>query len=120
MLVAEMAAANPLWGARRIHGELRKLGIVVSERTVSRLLRRRGRPPSQTWRTFVVNHVASLASMDFFAVPTLTGRVLFVSATQLRSEDPVFFDQIRHDLLLLVIQPTGQREEEKLNEGDVT
>jgi putative transposase len=54
------------------------LGIAVSERTVSRLLRRRRRPPSQTWRTFLTNHVTSLVSMDFFTVPTLTGRVLFV------------------------------------------
>jgi putative transposase len=77
-LVDKMGAANPLWGAPRIHGELRKLGIGVSERTVSRLLRRRRRPPSQTWRTFLANHVASLVSMDFFTVPTLTGRVLFV------------------------------------------
>ena len=75
---ATMAAANPLWGAPRIHGELSKLGIAVSERTVSRLLRRPRRPPSQTWRTFLTNHVATLVSMDFFTVPTLTGRVLFV------------------------------------------
>jgi putative transposase len=73
-----MAAASPLWGAPRIHGELGRLGIAVSERTVSRLLRRRRRPPSQTWRTFLTNHVAALVSMDFFTVPTLTGRVLFV------------------------------------------
>ena len=73
-----MTEANPLWGAPRIHGELGKLGIAVSERTVSRLLGRRRRPPSQTWRTFLTNHVASLVSMDFFTVPTLTGRVLFV------------------------------------------
>jgi putative transposase len=77
-LVDTMGAANPLWGAPRIHGELGKLGIDVSERTVSRLLRRRRRPPSQTWRTFLTNHVTSLVSMDFFTVQTLTGRVLFV------------------------------------------
>jgi len=77
-LVREMATANPLWGAPRIHGELRTLGVDVSERTVSRLLQRRPRPPSQTWRTFLTNHIASAASMDFFTVPTLTGRVLFV------------------------------------------
>jgi hypothetical protein len=77
-LVDQMTDANPLWGAPRIHGELGKLGIAVSERTVSRLLGRRRRPPSQTWRTFLTNHVASLVSMDFFTVPTLTGRVLFV------------------------------------------
>ena len=73
-LVSQMAAANPLWGAPRIHGELRKVGVDVSERTVSRLLRRPRRPPSQTWRTFLTNHVATLVSIDFFAVPTLTGR----------------------------------------------
>src|SRR5437867_1834749 len=73
-----MAAANPVWGAHRIHGELCKLAITVSERTVSRLLRRPHHPPSQTWRTFLTNHVATLVSMDFFTVPTLTGRVLFV------------------------------------------
>ena len=77
-LVEEMAAANPLWGAPGIHGELGKLGIAVSERTVSRLLQRRRRPPSQTWRTFLANHAAALVSMDFFTVPTVTGRVLFV------------------------------------------
>jgi putative transposase len=67
-----------VWGAPRIHGELGKLGLVVSERTVSRLLARRRRPPSQTWRTFLTNHVATMVSMDFFTVSTLAGRVLFV------------------------------------------
>jgi transposase InsO family protein len=62
----------------RIHGELGKLGIDISERTVSRLVRRRRRPPSQTWRTFLTNHAAILMSIDFFTVSTLTGRVLFV------------------------------------------
>ena len=71
-------AANPLWGAPRIHGELGKVGVEVSERTVSRLMRRSRRPPSQTWRTFLTNHVATFVSMDFFTVPTFTGRVLFV------------------------------------------
>jgi hypothetical protein len=78
VLVREMAAANPLWGAPRIHGELLILGVDVSERTVSRLLERHPRPHSQTWRTFLTNHLSALASMDFFSVPTLTGRVLFV------------------------------------------
>jgi putative transposase len=73
-----MSTANPLWGAPRIHGELRILGVDVSERTVSRLLGRHPRKPSQTWRTFLTNHLASTASIDFFTVPTLTGRVLFV------------------------------------------
>ena len=54
------------------------LGVHVSERTVSRLLAQHPRPRSQTWRTFLTNHVACAASMDFFTVPTITGRVLFV------------------------------------------
>src|SRR5216117_2724470 len=77
-LVRRMAAANPLWGAPRIHGELLKLGIDVAERTVSRLLSKRRSPPSQTWRTFLDNHVRDLVSLDFFTVPTARLRVLFV------------------------------------------
>jgi hypothetical protein len=63
-LVKEMASANPLWGAPRIHGELRMLGIDVSERSVSGLLQHQPRRRSQTWKTFLTNHLASAASMD--------------------------------------------------------
>jgi transposase InsO family protein len=77
-LVRRMATANPLWGAPRIHAELRKLGLEVAERTVSRLLPKRHTPPSQTWRTFLANHVRDLVSLDFFTVPTAGFRVLFV------------------------------------------
>jgi transposase InsO family protein len=73
-----MASANPLWGAPRIHGELLKLGIDVAERTVSRLMPKRRPQPSQTWRTFLANHVRDLVSIDFFTVPTARLRVLFV------------------------------------------
>ena len=74
-LVREMAVANPLWGAPRVHGELLKLGFEVSERTVSRLMPRRRTPPSQRWRTFLKNHLDSTVAVDFFAVPTLTCRI---------------------------------------------
>jgi len=77
-LIARMAAANPLWGAPRIHGELLKLGIDVAERTVSRLLPNRRTPPSQTRRTFFGNHVRDLVSLDFFTVPSAGLRVFFV------------------------------------------
>ena len=77
-LTREMARANPLWGAPRIHGELLKLGFDVSERTISRLMPRRRTPPSQTWRTFLENHLGSTVAIDFFSVPTLTCRILFV------------------------------------------
>jgi len=77
-LVRKMATANPLWGAPRIHGELLKLGIDVAERTVSRVMPKRRPEPSQTWRTFLANHIADLVSIDFFTVPTARLRVLFV------------------------------------------
>jgi len=77
-LIKQMAKANPLWGAPRIHGELLKLGIEISERTVSRLMPRPNKPPSQTWRAFLDNHLKELVSIDFFTIPTATLRVLFV------------------------------------------
>jgi putative transposase len=73
-----MTQANPLWGAPRIHGELLKLGIDISERTVSRLMPKKRKPPSQTWRTFLDNHFRELVSIDFLTVPTATFRVLYV------------------------------------------
>jgi transposase InsO family protein len=73
-----LAEANPLWRAPRIHGELLKLGIAVSERTVSRVLQTVKRPPSQTWRTFLRNHLGEIVAVDFFTVPTIRFRVLFV------------------------------------------
>jgi putative transposase len=73
-----MSQANPLWGAPRIHGELLKLGIAVTQSTVARYLPRPCKPPSQTWRTFLTNHLAQTAAIDFFTVPTATFRVLFV------------------------------------------
>src|SRR5437867_8839994 len=77
-LITRMATANPLWGAPRIHGQSLKLGIDVAERTVSRLMPKRRPRPSQTWRTFLDNHVRDLVSLDFFTVPTARLRVLFV------------------------------------------
>ena len=77
-LIERMVTANPLWRAPRIHGELTMLGIPISERTVSRILRRLPRPPNQTWKTFLHNHLGQLVSMDFFTVPTISMKVLFV------------------------------------------
>jgi transposase InsO family protein len=73
-----MSKANPLWGAPRIHGELLKLGLDVSQATVAKYMGRRHRPPSQTWRTFLTNHAQQIAAADFFVVPTATCRLLFV------------------------------------------
>src|SRR6476659_3431439 len=73
-----MATANPLCGAPRIHGELLKLGIEISQSTVAKYLAQPRRPPSQSWRTFLTNHVQQIMAADFFVVPTATGRLLFV------------------------------------------
>ena len=78
VLIRQMCHANPTWGAPRIHGELLKLGIAIAEATVGHYMVRRRPPPSQTWRTFLTNHIGQLVSVDFFVVPTLTFRVLFV------------------------------------------
>jgi hypothetical protein len=77
-LIERMVAANPLWRAPRLHGELQMLGIQISERTVSRILRTLHRPPTQTWKTFLHNHLGQLVSIDFFMVPMVALRVLFV------------------------------------------
>jgi hypothetical protein len=81
-LIDEMAAANPLWRAPRIHGELKMLCIEISERIVSRLLRKLPRQPSQTWKTFLHNHLDRMVSMDFFTVPTITMKAMFVFIVQ--------------------------------------
>ena len=73
-----MSRENPLWGAPRIHGELLKLGIDVGETSVSKYLIRRRNPPSQTWRTFLENHLKTTVSIDFFTVPTIRFQVLYV------------------------------------------
>ena len=73
-----MSRENPTWGAPRIHSELQKLGIKVSEASVAKYMVRHPKPPSQTWRTFLKNHASQLASIDFFTVPTVWFEVLFV------------------------------------------
>jgi transposase InsO family protein len=73
-----MSQENPLWGAPRIHGELLKLGLHVSQSTVAKYMARPTPPPSQSWRTFLANHVNQIAAGDFFVVPTATYRLLFV------------------------------------------
>jgi putative transposase len=73
-----MSEANPLWGAPRLHGELLKLGIDIGETSVGKYIARRPKPPSQTWRTFLGNHLRDLVSVDFFIVPTIRFQVLYV------------------------------------------
>ena len=77
-LIREMNLANPLWGAPRIHGELLKLGIEVAQSTVAKYMAKRGGGSSQRWKTFLRNHAAGIAAMDFLIVPTVGFRLLFV------------------------------------------
>jgi putative transposase len=77
-LIRKMSLANPRWGAPRIHGELLKLGFQLSQATVAKYMVRNRKPPSQTWRTFLANHARDMVSADFFVVPTVLFRVLFV------------------------------------------
>ena len=76
--IRKMSLANPLWGAPKIHGELLKLGFRLSETTVAKYMVRYRKPPSQSWRTFLENHTKDLVSSDFFVVPTVFFRMLFV------------------------------------------
>jgi putative transposase len=77
-LIRKMSRDNPLWGAPRIHGELLKLGIDIGETSVSKYLACGRKPPSQTWRTFLENHMKTLVSVDFFTVPTIRFQILYV------------------------------------------
>jgi putative transposase len=73
-----MSRDNPLWGAQRIHGELLKLGIDIGETSVGKYMARGSKPPSQTWRTFLENHIQSMVSVDFFTVPTVRFQTLYL------------------------------------------
>jgi len=77
-LIRQMSRENPLWGAPRIHGELLKLGIDIGETSVGKYMVRHRKPPSQTWRTFLENHLKTMVSVDFFTVPTIRFQILYV------------------------------------------
>ena len=77
-LIRQMSTANPLWGAPRIHGELLKLGIDISQGSVSKYMVKLDQPPSQSWHTFLTNHAKDIVSIDFFTVPTVTFGVIYV------------------------------------------
>ena len=96
-LIFRMVAENPTWGAPRIHGELLKLGFELSERSVSRWIRRAPRDPDSVkrWLTFLRNHREAIAAMDFFTVPTLTFGVLYC------------FFIIGHDLRKMLAEDTN-------------
>jgi putative transposase len=77
-LIRRMSLANPLWGAPHIVGELKKIGITLPRSTVAKYMVRHRKPPSQTWRSFLKNHVRDIVAVDFFIVPTVRNQILFV------------------------------------------
>jgi putative transposase len=77
-LIRRMARENPTWGRRRIQAELALLGHQVAELTVSKYMHRTLPRPSPSWRAFLVAHAREIVAADFFLVPTLTFRLLFV------------------------------------------
>jgi hypothetical protein len=92
---------EPVWGAPYIHRELRKLGIAIGETSVAKYMVGHRKPPSQTWRTFLNNHVKDLVAMDFFTVPTIRFQVLsvFVALAHQQLRKAIPFDQIPRYLL---------------------
>jgi putative transposase len=78
-LIFRMVVENPTWGAPRIHGELSMLGFELSERTISRWMKRAPRDPDRAkrWLAFLRNHREAIAAMDFFTAPTITFGVLY-------------------------------------------
>jgi len=77
-LIRIMSRENPLWGTPRIYSELLKLGFRVSQASVAKYMVRHPKPPLQTSRTFLTNHVSQLVSVDFFTVRTVWFEILFV------------------------------------------
>jgi hypothetical protein len=102
-----MVAENPTWGAPRIHGELLKLGFELSERSVSRCMRRAPRDPdpAKRWLTFLRNHREAIAAMDFFTVPR--SRLVFCTAFFVISHDRrkiLHFNVTRNPHALWIVQ----------------
>jgi putative transposase len=77
-LIRDMSQAKPTRGSPRIVGELQKLGIDVAKSTVGKYRVRLIKPPSPTWKAFLKNHMHDMIALDFFTVPTVTYKVLFV------------------------------------------
>jgi hypothetical protein len=86
-LIRQMNAVNPLWGAPRIHGELLKLGIEISQATVAKYMLRRPGTPSPTWRSFLRNKGAGIAAIDMFVVASASFRLLCTDHRGPRSQE---------------------------------
>ena len=110
-LVLKLSAANPLWGAPRIHGELLKLGIEISERSVSGIIRRSSpKPPSQTWKTFFKNHMTDTVAVDFLVVPTIRFKMLCVFVVLSHDRRKVIYFNV-------TLNPTAQWTAQQITEA---
>jgi transposase InsO family protein len=107
VLIRRLAEENPDWGAPKIHGELQKLGFVVSERSVARYLRRIRRlgDPGERWLAFLQNHREVIVAFDFFTVPTVTFRPLYCFFVIERGRRKILhFNVTRHPTADWVVQ----------------
>jgi len=106
-LIFRMVAENPTWGAPRIHGEVLMLGFDVSERTISRWMKRAPRDPElvKRWLAFLRNHREAIAAMDFFTVPTVTFSVLYCFFVISHDHRRIFhFNVTKHPASLWIVQ----------------
>jgi putative transposase len=106
-LIFRMVRENPTWGAPRVHGELLMLGFDLSERTVSRWMKRAPRVPesAKRWLTFLRNHREAIAAMDFFEVPTITfGMIYCFFVISHDRRHILHFNVTKHPTSLWVVQ----------------
>ena len=104
-LIQRISQENPLWGVPRIQAELHLLGYDVAESTIAKYRVKSTRPPSQTWRSFLDNHIRQIAAIDFFTVPTATFRTLFCFVVLLHDRRTVVhFNVTEHPTALWTAQ----------------
>ena len=98
-LIRRISCANPNWGSPRIVGEIGKLGTKVTKSTVEKYRIRSSKPSSPTWRAFLKNHIVDLVSIDFFTIPTINFKVLFVLIVLLhRRRKVVYFNVTKNPI----------------------
>jgi putative transposase len=106
-LILRMVKENPTWGAPRIHGELQMVGVDISERTISRWMRRAPRDPepAKRWLAFLRNHRKAIAAMDFCTVSTITFGVFYCFLVIVHDRRRILhFNVTRHPTSLWVVQ----------------
>ena len=93
-LIRQMSQDNPTWGVPRIKSEPGLLGYEVAESTVAKYMHRQKKSPSQTWRTFLLNHADQIAAIDFFTMPSVTYRIFYVFIVLRHSDRKILYFNI--------------------------